>query len=161
MWSLVALSVTLVGNPPPGPCDLLDRAAVSALLGAPAPAGHPSGPEPDEDTGGTLSYCTYPAGAVAVVVTRTTYASAAEAAKATTKELVASHMDDEEKTSTVAEKSGLGDKAYWAYNDRGAEYVVLKGADVVAVALGGRVPKPPASYEGALRTAAAAAAAKL
>jgi len=59
------------------------------------------------------------------------------------------------------EVTGIGDRAFWAYTETGAEFVVMKGATVLGVSLGGKLPKPPASYEAALRAAASAAAAKL
>ena len=68
-------------------------------------------------------------------------------------------MDDE--VIKLTEEPGLGDKAYWAYTARAQQYVVLKGADVLGLALGGALPKPPASYQAALRAAATSASGKL
>ena len=67
MMSVLSLTLIMVASAAhvPGPCDLLDRAAVGELLGQPVTSGAPAGPEPDEDTGGTLSYCTYRAGSAA------------------------------------------------------------------------------------------------
>jgi hypothetical protein len=95
---------------------------------------------------------------VALIVSQVTYANAAAARKATTKELVAGRLED---GTTLAEESGVGDKAFWAYTGRAAEYVVLKGSSVLGLGLGGRLPKPPESYHAALRAAAASASAKL
>ncbi len=92
-------------------------------------------------------------------MSQVTFASAGDARKATTKELVAGRLEDE--VTTLTEESGLGDKAFWACTGTGAEYVVLKGASVVGLALGGRLARPPASYQAALRAAAASASAKL
>lgn len=63
--------------------------------------------------------------------------------------------------SRIVEEPGLGDKAYWAYTSEGAEIVVLKGAVVLGVAVGGQLPNPPVSYRKALRAATAAALLKL
>ena len=141
-----------------GPCDLLDRATVTALLGQTSP-GTPSGPEPDEDTGGTVRYCTFRTPTGALIVSLVAFASAAEAGKATTRELVTSRMDGDGAILTV--EPGLGDKAWWAYTTEGAEFVVQKGSVVLAVAMGGRLPNPPSSYRKALRAATAAALLKL
>jgi hypothetical protein len=142
-----------------GPCDLLDRATVVALLGQTSSGGTPAGPERDDETGGTLRYCTYRAGTAAIILSQVTFSSAAEAGKATTQELVTSRMDGE--GSKIVEEPGLGDRAFWAYTSEGAQIVVLKGAVVLGVAIGGQLPKPPASYRQALRTATAAALLKL
>jgi hypothetical protein len=161
MLPSVALALALITSAAPvaNPCDLLDRAAVSALVGPPVTDGTPSGPEPDEDSGGTLSYCTYRGGSAALIVSQVTFANAAAARKATTKELVAGRLEDE--VTTLTEESGVGDKAFWACTGAAAEYVVLKGASVLGLALGERLPKPPVSYHAALRAAAASASAKL
>jgi hypothetical protein len=161
MMSVLGLSLALLipAAHVAGPCDLLDPATVSELLGQPLTKGAPSGPEPDEDSGGTLGYCTYRAGSTALIVSQVTFGSAAAARKATTKELVAGRLEDE--VIALTEERGLGDKAFWAYTTQGAEYVVLKGPSVLGLALGGRLPKPPASYQAALRAAAAGAIAKL
>ena len=143
----------------PGPCDLLDRATVSSILGKPVTEVTAAGPERDAEVGGTLTFCTYRAGSAALIVSQITFASAAAARKATTKDLVDERLEDE--VAEFKEVTGVGDRAFWAYTETGAEFVVLKGATVLGVSIGGSLPKPPASYEAALRTAASAAAAKL
>ena len=143
----------------PGPCDLLDRATVASLLGKPATEVTPSPPTPDEDTGGTVTVCMYRSDAAALIVSQVTFANAAAAQKATTKELVEGRMDEE--VTAFKEVPGLGDRAFWVTTAAGAEFVILKGATVLGVSLGGMLPKPPASYEAALRAAASAAVAKL
>lgn len=141
------------------PCTLMDRATVIALPGPASMAGTPADPEPDEDTGGTVRYCTFRAGASAVIVSQVTFSSAAEARKATTRELVSSRMEGD--GTRIAEEPGLGDKAFWAYTSEGAEFVVLKGSVVLGVAVGGELAKPPMSYRKTLRAATAAALLKL
>lgn len=68
-------------------------------------------------------------------------------------------MEDE--VTAFKEVSGVGDRAFWATTGTAAQFVIVKGATVLGVSLGGTLPKPPASYEAALRAAASAAAAKL
>ncbi len=160
---LPGIAVLLALAPPPiqkaGSCALIDRATVVALLGPAGSAGTQAPPEPDEDTGGTLSYCTFRSGTGGLILSKVTFATAAAALKATTKELVSSRMEGD--GATIADETGLGDKAYWAYTSEGAEFVVVKGSVVVAVALGGQLPNPPASYRKALRAATSAALLKL
>jgi hypothetical protein len=142
-----------------GPCELMDRATVIALLGPTSTPGTPAGPERDEDSGGTVRYCTFRAGAAALILSQVTFSNAAEAGQATTKELVSSRMDGDE--ARITDEPGLGDRAYWAYTTEGAEFVVLKGSVVLAVALGGQLANPPVSYRKALRAATVAALPKL
>lgn len=157
----IALVLALVASSAQqsSPCDLMDRATVVALLGQTSTAGTPAGPERDDDTGGTVRYCTFRAGTAALILSQVTFSSAAEAGKATTQELVTSRMEGE--GSKIVEEPGLGDRGYWAYTSEGAEMVVLKGSVVLGVALGGQLPNPPSSYRKALRAATAAALLKL
>ena len=155
------LSLVLLASNPSlaGPCDLLDRAAAGTLAGAPVSPGMPEPPEPDDETNGILSYCMYRAPKASVIVSLVAFPNAGDAKKATTKELVAGRLEGEQKE--LKEETGLGEKSFWAYTEEGAQYVVLKGANVIAVSMGGGLPKPPASYHDALRAAAASAAGKL
>jgi hypothetical protein len=160
MITTVLLFAAIVSaQPAPGPCDLLDRAAVASILGKPVTDVSPSEPTRDDDIGGTVVYCYYRAGEAALIVSQITFANAAAAQKATTKEVVEGRMEDE--VTAFKEVSGVGDRAFWASTQTGAQFVIVKGATVLGVALGGSLPKPPASYEAALRAAASAAAAKL
>lgn len=159
MLAIVGLSLAVVMNstPAPGPCDLLTREAASQLLGQAATM-TPSGPEPDEETGGTRTVCVYQAGERMLIVSRIVFASAAAAREATTRELVGERLGEED--ATIAEESGIGDQVFWAYTPIAAEYVVLKGSSVLGLALGG-MPKAPSAYQAQLRAAAVSAAAKL
>ena len=160
MLAMLGLSLAIVTSGPlPGePCDLVDQASAAQLLGQAVTKTFPSGPEPDEETGGIRTICYYQAGTRGLVVTQVVFKSAAEARQATTRELMEDQMDSEE--MTIKEESGLGDKAFWAYTDKTAQYVVVKGAKVVALSLGG-MPKEPTSYQATLRAATRAVAARL
>ena len=142
----------------PGPCDILSKATVTALLGQPAPAGTASGPEKDEDTGGMASHCFYQVGSSAVIVSQVVFTSAAEAKKATTAELIKAQMDDTE--AKVTQENGVGDTGYWATTEKAAFYAVLKGPRITGVGIGGNLPKAKATYHDALREAALAAASR-
>ena len=157
MWIVATAALTLVIST--GPCDYLDKATVTGLLGGAPVATMPMGPTPDEDTDGTATYCTIRGPRSAVIVSQVAFKDADAARKATTKELVAGRLEDE--VQELTEEKGLGDTAFWAYTAQGAQFVVLKGANVLAVSLGGGLPNPPKSYHDALRDAATSVAAKL
>jgi hypothetical protein len=161
MLAMVGLSLALgtSAGGAAGPCDLVSKAAAAQLLGQPVASMAPSGPEPDEDSGGTRTVCVYQAGNRMLIITRVAFGSAAAAREATTKELVGERLGEEE-GATVTEEPGLGDKAYWATTKNGVEYIIVKGAAVLGAALGG-MPQPPATYQAQLRTVAVGAASKL
>lgn len=150
----LALALVAAGTESPGPCDLLSRETASQLLGQPVSAGTPSAPEPDEETGGTRSSCVYQAGTRLVVLIRVVFATASEAREATTEEAVTDRLSEE--NFTVTEEPGLADKAFWAESERAAEIMALKGATVLAIALGG-MPEEPSAYHPQLRAAMTAA----
>lgn len=155
--ALPFVAALVLSAPPAGPCDLVDKAKITALLGQPA-TGEPSGPEKDEDTGGMVSYCSYRAGQLMVIVSDVAFADAGAARKATTQELVKDRLDDE--TAKVTVEQGVADAGYWAESAKGRMYVVRKGARVVAVMIGGESPKAAATYHDALKEAAVTAASR-
>ena len=152
----VALAAATVRTP--GPCDLLDRTAATQLLGQPVTSLTPSGPEPDEDTGGTRTVCVYQAGMRMLILTRVAFPTAAAARAAMTAELVGERLAED--GVTVKEESGLGDKAYWAQSANAAEYIVLKGPTALGIALGA-TPQEQQSFHASLRSAAKAVTEKL
>lgn len=150
---LVLVSLALLA----GPCDLLDRAAATQLIGAPVTKVEPSAPEPDEDTGATRSACTYYAGQSLLIVIRLDFPSATAARGATSAQSITEELGGD---GTVTAESGIGDQDYLVHTSRGAQYIVVKGATVLSILVGG-AGKDPASYDAALRTNAAAATRKL
>jgi hypothetical protein len=151
--ALAALSTT-----PAGPCDLLDRSAAGALLGAPVAKMDPSGPEPDEDTGATRTTCVYQAGQRMLIVIRLDFPNAGAARESTAAEMEPEKLSEEK--ATAKDASGLGDKAYLVYTPRAIQYLLVKGSTVLSLILGG-VPNPLPTYEAQLRTDTAAALKKL
>lgn len=139
-------------------CSLLSQADATALLAQPVTQVTPAGPEPDEDSGGQLTYCTYRAATAAVIVSVVEFASSAEARKQLTKNLVQERMDAED--AKVTEESGVGERSFYAVSSTGSMYVFLKNNKVVGVAIGGKPGKARASKE-ALRSAAQAVASKV
>jgi hypothetical protein len=158
--TLVLSLAFLSSGETPGPCDLLTREAASELLGQQVTTPTPSGPEPDEDTGGTRTVCVYQSGTRMLILVRVAFASAAAAREATTRELVGERYGEGEDDFTLKEEPGLGDKAFWAYSRRAAEFIVVKGATVLGLTLGG-MPKEPSTYQAQLRAATVMATTKI
>lgn len=152
--SLTAAALAAVA----GPCDLLDKAAASALLGATVTQADPSGPEPDEDNGATRSSCVYMAGQRILVVIRLDFPSAAAASETANSESRNEELAAE--GAIVKPETGVGDKAYLMQTKTALSYSILKGPTILSLALGG-VPNPLDTYEAQLRTAAVAASKKL
>lgn len=155
-----SLAFLASGSAPSGPCDLLTREAASELLGQQVATPTPSGPEPDEDSGGTRTTCVYQAGTRMLILVRVAFPNAAGAREATTRELVGERYGEGEDDFTLAEEPGLGDRAFWAFNPRAAEFIVVKGATVLALIVGG-MPKEPSTYRSQLRAATVSATTKL
>lgn len=160
MLSILAWSLALaaIGTTGAGPCDLLDRSAAAALLGAPVTKMDPSGPEPDEDSGATRSTCVYQAGQQMLIVIRLDFPSAGAARESTAAAMEPEKLSEEK--ATAKDAPGLGDKAYLVYTPRAVQYLVVKGATVLSLILGG-VPNPLPTYEAQLRTDTAAALKRL
>ena len=160
MLATIAYSMALaaMSTTPAGPCDLLDRAAATTLLGAPVTKMDPSGPEPDEDTGGTRTTCVYQAAQRMLIVIRLDYPNAGAAREATAAEMEPEKLAEEK--ATMKDAPGLGDKGYLVYTPRAIQYLVVKGSSVLSLILGG-VPNPLPTYEAPLRSATVSAAKKL
>ena len=141
------------------PVTLVSKAEAIALLGQPVTAVTPSSEQVDEDTGGKLIYCALRTEKSALVVSVVSFSSAKEALAKMTKQHAVERMEGD--NAKITEEKGLGDQAFWATTDLGAEYIVIKGSRVLGLALGGKLPNPPASYREALRKIVISAVAKL
>lgn len=141
-------------------CSLVSKGEATSLLGQPVTHMTPSKPEKDEDTGGMLTYCSYRAGTLALVVSVVEFSSPAEARKNTTKEMAAGRLEGKAK---VTDESGLGERAYWAVSNQStaAGYTVQKGTRVLGIMLGGQGLGAPEKHKEALRKAAAGALGRL
>jgi hypothetical protein len=141
-------------------CDLVPPITANELLGARGGLPQLTGPEQDEETPGAMrSVCMYMAGKRMLLVIEHTFKDAKAARDATTQEAIrARHEDDG--GATIKDEPGLGDKAYWiVLKNGGGEYVVIKGAKVLSIVLGG-VAKSPAEFQAQLKAATTAALAK-
>jgi len=139
--------------------ELFSKADASKLLGQPVVDVRVIGPEKDDDAPAEGTHWIYRAGESAVVVTRMTFSSAAEAQKFTTPDFVKKQMDESE--SKVFAESGVGEKSFWAISAEGAAWTFLKGNQIASVSMGGKKSGSPESYKAALKAAALAVAAKL
>jgi hypothetical protein len=137
------------------PCGLVGRNDVAAVLGGPVLAATPAGPMQDSATGGRLTMCTYDSAAASIVVSVTSFASAALAAKAATREYALGRLEGS--GSSVAEEGGIGDRAFFGTSSAGARWVVLRGTNVVEVAIRWAGSENPAGLKGRLRGLVAAA----
>ena len=155
----IAFSVQVVRAASVDPVALVSKAEASVLLGQPVVAVTPASEQVDEDTGGKLVYCAFRTEKSAVAVSVVSFASAKEALAKTTKQHAQERLEGD--NSQITEEKDLGDRSYWATTDLGAEYIVIKGSRVLGLAIGGKLPNPPASYREALRKLAVSAAAKL
>lgn len=138
---------------PPDPCALLTRAEAAGLLGVAVTAVTPEGPAPDPDTGAEESTCTYGSSHRILVVSLLKFASAAEAAKAVSKEVLSSSMSGDDSVKVV-EDSGLGERAYFASTAAAASYLILRGNTAVGIGLVGEDLTDAASLRPSLRRAA-------
>jgi hypothetical protein len=158
LWSRLGFVAALALAAPAGasdPCGLVGRNDVASVLGGPVLAATPAGPMRDTATGGRLTMCTYDSAASSAVVSVTAFASAALAAKAATKEYALGRLEGS--GASVSEEGGIGDRAFFGTSSAGARWVVLRGINVVEVAIQGAGFKNPASLKGRLRGLAAAA----
>ena len=131
----------------PNWCASVDKAQVGALLGGPTPAPIETGPAKDADAGGITTMCLFMQGKKGVMTMRIEFPSPQEAAKKVTLEYLKNQQGDETK---YVEEKGVGDRAFWAVSDEGASYVVLKGAKLYSVALGGLDGKLAAAQKPAI-----------
>ena len=155
--STISLALLPAGAAIRGPCDLVSRTAASELLGQQVATATPSGPEPDEDSGGMRSICVYQSATRMLILVRIVFANAHAAREATTRELVSERFSDGDDDFTIKEEAGVGDAAFWAYSPSAAEFVVVKGVTVLALTLGG-MPKEPSAYQAQLRAVTVKAA---
>ena len=141
-------------------CSLVSKGDATSLLGQQVTDMTPGKPEKDEDTGGMLSFCSYRAGTLALIVSVVEFSSPAEARKNTTKEMAASRLEGDAK---VTDESGLGDRAYWATSTKAGPrgYIVQKGTRVLGVMLGGQGLGAPERHKESLRKAAVGALGRL
>ena len=144
---------------PIDPCSLVSKAEAGALLGSPILHASAFTPVKDEETGGMQVNCMMSTKTSGFVISVVSFSSAGEAHAKTTKEVVAERNDGNH--LKIEEVKGLGDRAYWATTDNGAQYVVVKGARVLGLSLGGQLAHPPASYQSGMRALVVKALAKL
>jgi len=145
-------------------CSLVGKGEATSLLGQPVTHMTSGKPEKDEETGGMLTYCSYSAGTLALVVSAVEFSSPAEARKNTTKEIAASRLELEG-DAKITDESGLGDRAYYCWTDStktaAAGYIVQKGTRVLGIMLSGQGLGAPEKHKEALRKAAAGALGRL
>lgn len=116
-------------------CATVDQALVATIAGGPARPGMTMGPEKDDDTGGISTTCSFVAAGKVVLAIRVEFTSAAEAKKKVTPAFIKDSVAGE--NTKVTEEKGIGDLAFWAVSDDGASFVMLAGARVFSIGMGG------------------------
>jgi hypothetical protein len=145
MFALLPLALAVLGAPTlPSACNVFSKAEAQAYVGVTISRVIGEEPEPDEDTGGIHTTCTYLAGKQALVISIEEFPSAPAARKKVTAEYLKSHNSDDEDAPapTVEPEPGLGDQGYYGQTEHAAMMVMLKGARAYGVILGGAAPKP-------------------
>ncbi len=148
----------LAATPIPDPCALITKAEAQVLIGEPVTSTSKEPAEPDEDTGGIQTSCTFMGKTGALIIAVLEFKSAAEATKKITVEFL--KKQDEEAAPTVAPEPGLGDRAFFGHTPRSAMMLAQKGARAYVATVGGRISAAPTTYRARLRTLVAAMAAK-
>jgi hypothetical protein len=160
--TLLAACVVAAFHAPPAAaadvCSLLTQAEAAAVTGQPIVEATPAGPQRDDDSGGTLNYCTWRAAASAVVVSVIEFASADEARKQFGRSLAQARTDAQ--GASAKEEPGLGEQSFYGASAKGATFLFLQGSKVVGVGVGGAAAGQGAALKEALRAAAKAVASK-
>ena len=130
LTSALALAALLAA----GPCTLITKTEAATVTGKAPTTVLPYGPERDPDTKASVTWCVMSGAPVGIIVYVDTYATAANALKMVTRERILSLMDSD---VTVEPEPGLGDRAFWAHSDTSARMVVIRGAVVMSMVIGG------------------------
>ena len=107
-----------------------------------------SGPEKDADAGGIATTCIFLQGQKGLVAMRVEFASAQDAQKRVSIEYLKNQQQGEE--AKYVEEKGAGDRVFWGVSDKGAFYVILKGATLYFLGLGGVDGKVAAAQKPAI-----------
>ncbi|MGE0361152.1 MAG: hypothetical protein AB7H93_09910 [Vicinamibacterales bacterium] len=138
------------------PCSLVTPAEAATVTGTAPTTVLNYGPEKDPETKASVTWCVMSGAPIGLLVYVDTYASPAAALATVTPAHITSLMDSDVK---VEPEAGLGDRAFWAHNDTSARMVVIRGATVMSILIGG-VDLTKAGQKRAATKALAAAALK-
>lgn len=132
--------------------ELLSKADAARLLGQPVISVKVIGPEKDDDAPAEGTHWIYQAGDGSLVVTRMTFASAAEAQKFTSPDFIKKQMDESE--AKISVEAGVGEKSFWVVSAEAAGWTFLKGKHIGSIAFGGKKGGAPVAQKAALKSAA-------
>jgi hypothetical protein len=150
----LAVSALLATNP----CTLVTPAEVQTITGKVPTTVLNYGPEKDPDTKASVTWCVMSGAPVGILLYVDAYASPAAALAAVTPQRIQSLMDSDVK---VEPEAGLGDRAFWAHNDTSARMVVIRGATVMSILIGGVDLTKAGEKRGAAKTLALTALKRL
>ena len=148
----------LAAAPIPDPCAMITKTEAQVLIGEPVTGTSKEPAEPDEDTGGIQTSCTFMGKTKALIVAVLEFKSAAEATKKITVEFLKSQ--DKEAAPTIVPEPGLGDRAFFGHTTHSAMMLAQKGARAYVATVGGRFTAATTTYRARLHTLVATMAAK-
>lgn len=155
MLTLAAAAAVLLAV---NPCSLVTPAEAAAITGPPPTTVLNYGPEQDPDTKASVTWCVMSGAPIGLLIYVDTYASPAAALATVTPQHITSLMDSDVK---VEPEAGLGDRAFWAHNDTSARMVVIRGATVMSILIGGVDLTKAGQKRAAAKTLAATALKRL
>lgn len=148
----------LAATPVPDPCAMITKAEAQVLIGESVTSTSKEPAEPDEDTGGIQTSCTFMGKTNALIIAVLEFKSAAEATKKITVEFL--KKQDEEAAPNVVSEPGLGDRAFFGHTPHSAMMLAQKGNRAYVATVGGRLATAATAYRARLHSLLAAMAAK-
>jgi hypothetical protein len=155
MLTLATTAAVLLAT---NPCSLVTPAEAMTITGKRPTSILNYGPETDPETKASVTWCVMGGAPLGLLLYVDTYASPAAALASVTPQRIHSLMDSDVK---VEPEAGLGDRAFWAHNDTSARMVVIRGAAVMSILIGGVDLTKAGEKRAAARTMAAAALKRL
>lgn len=131
---MLTLATTVAVLIAANPCSLATSAEAATVTGTAPTTVLNYGPEKDPETKASVTWCVMSGAPIGLLIYVDTYASPAAALATVTPAHITSLMDSDVK---VEPEAGLGDRAFWAHNDTSARMVVIRGATVMSILIGG------------------------
>lgn len=155
---MLTLALTVSTLLATNPCTLVTPAEAMTITGKRPTSILNYGPEKDPDTKASVTWCVMGGAPVGLLLYVDAYASPEAALAAVTPQRIQSLMDSDVK---VEPEPGLGDRAFWAHNDTSARVVVIRGATVMSILIGGVDLTKAGEMRGPARTLALTALKRL
>jgi hypothetical protein len=121
------------------PCTLVTKADAATVTGTAPTTVLSYGPEADPETKAKVTWCVMSGAPVGLLVYIDDFATPAAAVKVMTPARIVELMANP--AVKVEPEAGLGDRAFWAHADDVARIVVIRGATVLSIVIGGDLTK--------------------